>query len=876
MKKKSYRIIILLMFALFVVGLPAAKVYAAASMSLYNYGTKKNMNYTGQQVQYNYNGTSINMKNSPGIIMNGVALASYQDAFVNASLKLKAKYTASSNTLALSKGSTSIVFTVGSKKAKVNGKAVTLSAAPMKVKYKNQSAAKILVPTRFVTEAFGYLYSWNSASSVATIIPPRNLYYNSKKVAYTGTDGQVSIDGKSLNLGTMPSIIIDNTAMVMAKKVFNESSIGAEYVYDKPNGKVTLKKDANTVELTLGKATAYVNGKARVMDTAPLVVKNLDTGKSYIMVPGSFVASCLGYDYYWNASTKTSEITTRKQSDPAGGGSGQNSGNDPELGSDPLPEMDTVAFSWDMQNSYTEDYNKAYSAASNSEIKNTANSKAYVYDVSMESQDASKEVYSIHSNTSFGNSTVSVKDKVLTVHLDNAETTNSSYNFGGKFVGMITSANDASKSTSDINFELKSTNFKYEYRLSADGYTLYITLYPNYLTNVTAGTKDGNDYLILHSLEKLQVNLTDNGNYLMLQIPTTINAVGENYADTSFLTYLKSVQCIGYGDDTINIIVNKPVGTKYRVTQDGNTYAITMPGEIKTGGSGIQIKLPEGVSFSDVTDEDRYYDLEFSVLLPGDYRDFFSKNPIATSNNTVKGVNVTFNGSQTEIIVSTARIQGYKLNDNNGSIDITVGDPKDIYKKIVVLDAGHGGTDPGAMYSLDGTKYNEKDINYAIMYERTQKYFNASGSDIKAYYSRYDDYKVPLEDRAAFASEVGADFFVSLHMNANGKTTVKGTDVYYSDLNNAPSDTGLTSKKLASIILNFLPGEIGTNKRNVLLGTNLVVLKKNTVPAVLIELGFMSNKSDLSLMVDETFQEDTAKAIYDAVSLVFDSYPTGR
>jgi N-acetylmuramoyl-L-alanine amidase len=178
MSIKQSKFIVMFLFSLFIIGLPAVNVYAAASLSLYDYGTKKDIKYTDKQVQYNYNGSSINMKNTPGIIINGTALASYQETFVSASLKAKATYSKTKNTVTLKKDNTTIVLTVGSKKAKVNGKTVTMSVAPMKVKYKAQSTTKILIPTRFVTETFGYKYLWNSSTSSVNIITPRFLYYN--------------------------------------------------------------------------------------------------------------------------------------------------------------------------------------------------------------------------------------------------------------------------------------------------------------------------------------------------------------------------------------------------------------------------------------------------------------------------------------------------------------------------------------------------------------------------------------------------------------------------------------------------------------------------------------------------------------------------
>jgi len=112
-------------------------------------------------------------------------------------------------------------------------------------------------------------------------------------------------------------------------------------------------------------------------------------------------------------------------------------------------------------------------------------------------------------------------------------------------------------------------------------------------------------------------------------------------------------------------------------------------------------------------------------------------------------------------------------------MSISVGKPSEIYNKIVVLDAGHGGKDPGAVRD----SVYEKDINFSILYTHTKELFE--NSDIKVYYTRETDTFISLNDRTKFALEVGADLFISLHMNASVYESAKGTEVFYSKANNS-------------------------------------------------------------------------------------------
>ncbi len=877
MYRKFNNLKYLLILAIVLLCLPVTSASAASKLNLYYYSTKQNVTYTGQQVKYTYNGSAINMRNTPGIIINGISLASFNDVFVKSAIKLNYKYNEAKGILTLSKNGTTLVLTAGSKKATLNGKSVNLSIAPMKVKYKDQKVSKLLVPARFVAESFGFKYDWNSSTSTASITASLNLNYNNKNVTYTGTQGKVTINGNSVNLGTMPSIIINNTAMLRAWKVFSASSIGAGYYYNKSTQVLTLSSGDNVIKLTMGSKTAEVNGKSRTMDTAPLVVLNRDTNESYVMVPGSFVVSCLGYDYAWNSSTKTSMITARASDN----NNNQDKEDGPELGGDPIP--DSVALNWDIHDDSMDEYNKAAGLTDTSSVSEDREVSANIYSVSKDSDtDSNIEVYSIRSYAPFSKSTVNVDNQTLNLHINNSYLDNGKdrqdYSLNGKLSDSASATTNYADLSTDINFNLAYEDTSYELSLSGDKCTLYLTLYPNFISNIEAGTKSGNDYVKITGLKNLNVDLIEENNIISLQIPNTVNSTGENYLDTA-LNSLKSVKSTSISGNTANITMEKSDFSEYTVSDTDNTYLITFtyedPEEYDEDDYSLKIKIPDGVFYSEVTNEDLYYKNQIVIRMPGDYRDFYNSNPISSGNSVVSKISVDYKNSKTEIVITTLKLQGYKLRDLGGNIGVVLGEPRDIYKNIVVLDAGHGGTDPGAVRKLNGVSINEKDINFKIMYQLTQKYFNAEDSEIKAYYSRYDDTKVDLYERAAFAKKVGADLFISLHMNANNSSTPKGTEIYYTGSNKATTQNGLNSKILANMFLNSLPGKIGTEKRYIS-DQSLAVCRTNTVPAILIELGFMSNPSDLALMVNSNFQEKSAKAIYDILCEVFSAYPTGR
>lgn len=171
----------------------------------------------------------------------------------------------------------------------------------------------------------------------------------------------------------------------------------------------------------------------------------------------------------------------------------------------------------------------------------------------------------------------------------------------------------------------------------------------------------------------------------------------------------------------------------------------------------------------------------------------------------------------------------------------------------VVIDAGHGGSDPGNL----GSGYKEKDITLNVA-KKMEKYY--SKVPIKAKMTRTTDTYVSLNARADYAAKVKGDIFVSIHTNAfNGSAT--GTETFYYSRSASVNPNVSQSKALAKYVQNRQLEAWGLKDRGTKVG-NLAVLRQNTVPAVLAELGFMDNSNDSKLMGTEAGREKMAKGLF--------------
>ena len=181
-------------------------------------------------------------------------------------------------------------------------------------------------------------------------------------------------------------------------------------------------------------------------------------------------------------------------------------------------------------------------------------------------------------------------------------------------------------------------------------------------------------------------------------------------------------------------------------------------------------------------------------------------------------------------------------------------------EKIIVIDPGHGGTDPGTSGSLGGTVYDEKNINLAVSLKVVNILRN-SGYNVQM--TREGDTYPTLEERSAFANSLNAALFVSIHSNSYEQSSANGTEIYYSKDNNG-SAYGITSEKVAEYVLNAMMAQMDTRNRGVKTA-NHVVTRTSNMPAVLVELGFMTNQSDMSKLADENYQNLIAQGIANGI-----------
>ncbi len=177
---------------------------------------------------------------------------------------------------------------------------------------------------------------------------------------------------------------------------------------------------------------------------------------------------------------------------------------------------------------------------------------------------------------------------------------------------------------------------------------------------------------------------------------------------------------------------------------------------------------------------------------------------------------------------------------------------------VVVVDAGHGGEDPGAVVA--GVK--EKDIVLDIvlrLFELSQ------GGPVEVVLTRITDRYVDLKERVRFAEDVGAVLYLSVHANYSSDSRVRGIEVWV-DNTRARDDP---SWALARAVLKELVAATGAPDRGV--RSQKLYMRHTRLPAALAEVGYLSNPSERRLLLDPSYRERIAqgllKGIYDYLGL---------
>ncbi len=268
------------------------------------------------------------------------------------------------------------------------------------------------------------------------------------------------------------------------------------------------------------------------------------------------------------------------------------------------------------------------------------------------------------------------------------------------------------------------------------------------------------------------------------------------------------------------------------------------------------------------------------------------KERIDTDVYGIQSIRLGDNGERARIVIDYSDIKGYyieKKSDTEVSIVIETrksqqqqpsapkpsatakpkppsGTPVPNNKKLIMLDAGHGGEDCGAIGEIDGKEIFEKDLTLQITYKVKER-LEERGYTVAM--TRTGDTLPSLKERPEMANAQNAAVFVSIHINSvDGAPQANGTEIYYAESNNG--DTyGVTSQTLAKNILDRMLKYMGSTNRGVKTAEHAVT-KRCNMPATLVEIGFITNPEEIANMTNDEYQYKAAQGITEGIMITLD------
>lgn len=285
--------------------------------------------------------------------------------------------------------------------------------------------------------------------------------------------------------------------------------------------------------------------------------------------------------------------------------------------------------------------------------------------------------------------------------------------------------------------------------------------------------------------------------------------------------------------------------------------------KLSSASSKLELKFTQASKIEKVLNNENQ---ELTITIPKtamslesvfrDYKDnlveYLDVNPNVDANNYVLKMKlypgtVVYDYSD-ESMVSVAFINEVIKNSDNR-------------KKLIVLDAGHGGSDPGTIGKFTGVK--EKDLALTAVYALKDE-LEKNGYEVLL--TRTNDTRVELLQRTDLANEVNADLFVSIHYNAAENTSASGIEVLYYP------DTAGVKYEFAKTIFTELIKETGATARGVIKRPLLVVPRETKMPSALIEMGFVSNRDEEIKVQNQDYLNVQVKAIAQAIMIYLSNH----
>ena len=682
--------------------------------------------------------------------------------------------------------------------------------------------------------------------------------------AATLTHARLIIDNQEITGLDTPPIILNNRVMVPARAVFEH--VGGRVEWNATDRVVTVFYGTDVLVMTVGSTWAQLNGEFIHMDEPPVIMG----GRT--LIPLRFPAEAFGFEVDWDAAQRAAILLS-----PDNGDSQDNQPNDtpPDNNiADPTPHPDHMAdptptpapagsISTDISTSpivYV-----SHPRANITNLISPTGTGALAYTIIASSPITYVNHFLLYDNR-------------LVVDIYNAL---SSLSAPFAAVGPVSEVRSSQFSRAPyvtrVVFDLVGA-VEFSLDLSYDRQTLTIAFAPNIIDRVITTSTYYSDTLLIQGHRQPSIRLCtlgfpvfftvfiDNaemaahGSDVWGGIFASRFATGQRTAGAAYVRmYIRDewnwpAISVTHGVDSMAVVMHHGLnGVRY----DFATRELRICRSVATLGIGQMLQL------------DEYLQNRHTVILPAGAGGL-GLGTLYVADGRINSISLRqdINGN-TLVVFDTARVMAFTLHETPAEYVIRARLPQEVYQFIVVIDPGHGGRQPGASHH----GIVEKDLVLTISH-MVMEYLNAN-PNIRAYMTRHDDVTVANSQRARFANQM-ADLYVSIHANAvNNRPAVCGIETWFAD-HPREADFAFTSRDFATIMQRNLIEATGAADRGIRVGNNFIVVRDTLMPAVLVEVGFLTNAAEAARLATYAHQRLLARAIYDGIVEAFEVYRPSR
>jgi N-acetylmuramoyl-L-alanine amidase len=645
-------------------------------------------------------------------------------------------------------------------------------------------------------------------------------------------------DSGEIEFMTKP-VNISDRVYVSASETF--SLLGVTVFLRPDTGEAFFSKGGKGVLFTADSKQIIVNDTAKEIPAAPKMLGGV------FMVPLRFAVEEFGFDVSMDNATGFIYITGFETANPI----------DLEAGAGP----ETALLARD---------------ASPADIKAASYPKTAVKDIILGELEytvkASSEISRVEKFL--------LSDNRLVLDIYNAELDmeTKSFDINGDFLKSIRAAQNQVRPEfiTRVVFDL-SQPVSYSVTLSSDRKNLNVSFRKNAITNVSVESKSSADYVKIEGLYAPAVSMFPlrDPERLVIDMPLTyIN----NISLPANGVMIRTVRGGQFAEERARVVIDLIEAGEYSVSVVDNTTVIRIAKpnyrniEFSSDLMRLFIERDEGFTLkpSDIIHNDRYDIFKYIFTFPGDYSAYLGSGVMTVGDRYISTVEIETVNGQTQVTFNQNEILAYHISEDEDGVYIQAMLPRDKYSRIVVLDPGHGGSQPGSVW----WGVLEKDVNLDTVLRLIRLLDDDPA--IKVYSTRLTDVNPTLDDRVAFAEKLGADLFISIHYNGiENNSSVRGAETFYSLKQKPDPKYKLTSLRAAEIVQARLTADVGLRSRGVKTA-DYVVIRDAKMPAVLAEIAFLSNPEENKLIASAEFRQKAAEALYLAVWQIFAEYTPPR